>query len=243
MGKETWIPIHEARNDRIDMSGVNLPSYVRDRVGVNLERTERLMNIGGIRNLSVVSVGGERARAYPDIVGFDNAGQAIAGFSLAARESEKNMDLPVKERYLKGYQWCDLSVSINSDDIASRAVRSNVYSTNTWSKELDSQIRREVRETGVKFSLQSSFFNNFLDTLSASTLIGLPILFDLADNDPFMLIAWSAFVFQRIFVAELGLQQHQPSRHSLFLYKHLDRAAWLAIKTRTTKVVKPLVTE
>ena len=47
MSKEHLVPIAQAQTERINARNLHLPPYLNGKIGIDLEKTTRLMNIGG----------------------------------------------------------------------------------------------------------------------------------------------------------------------------------------------------
>lgn len=174
MSAEHVVPIREAINDRINASGLYLPNYLDREIGIDMDKTTRLMNIGGIHHLSIVNLSSQEDS--PSIAGFDSQGGAFAG---ATKVVEKNESETTTEDVdmggdMKAGQWKSIKVAIDTEIIAKRALtkgREELNHSSNWAPTINKTVRGEVVNLGFKNSLKpsTSIYDYGCDAFALST--------------------------------------------------------------------------
>lgn len=100
MTKESMVPLEDVQTDRINTRGLVLPPYIRGKIGIDLDRTVRLMNIGGIGYLNVTTSDKDSARPQVNTIhskGFATKGSLWKTVSLELHE--KDMVEKTQDKY------------------------------------------------------------------------------------------------------------------------------------------------
>ena len=123
MSAEVLTPLPEVyhQSERVRLN-IPFPSWVdTDNMGINLLKTERLMNIGGIKHVRVVGdVNGERAVSMPISVGVAPDGSRYAGM-VGAKETTKSLSLESKvegkRSSFRNSEWTSATIHLNLEEI------------------------------------------------------------------------------------------------------------------------------
>src|SRR5258708_2550888 len=142
-------PLNQVESQRIPHLGVslNVPGYVDQSIlGFNVVRTQRMMRLGGIKNLKIVGTEGNISNHTPDIVGYNSSGEAYAGGRSTARRvptySSQMLWSENNTSKLSPSRWVDSTIMVNLSEISDRIADRNeqVRSAAAWSRELDLAI-------------------------------------------------------------------------------------------------------
>ncbi|MBP6913454.1 MAG: hypothetical protein KBC00_02495 [Candidatus Levybacteria bacterium] len=180
MSKEhRLIPIEDTYG-RVSLSALTLPPFIKGKIGVNLEKTEKLMNIGGILQVKAVNAE-KKENTTPQIVGYDSNGNVYGGTGKskedATQKKKSNILYETKSYRDKGRTWRSIQVEVSKDqiseDLASKAL---LQSPEAWGKVINEKIRDSVKNEGRSFSLElgrdiRSYFFDFANTFSAANIV------------------------------------------------------------------------
>ncbi len=157
MSKEHIVPIHEAHTDRINAHGLELPPYLRGKIGMDLAKTTKLMNIGGISHLHILS-NESREKAEPTIVGYDQGGSAYAGKVKTKTQIHSNNETQdLKDGKTKARHWRAITLTVNTQTIAdSLSEKNNDLSAHAWTKPLNKEVKGAITKAGTTHSLNPS---------------------------------------------------------------------------------------
>ncbi len=110
-----FIPMPEANTRRI-RTLATLPFKLEKQVGLDTKYIERLMQIGGINTLRILSDHeGERSSTSAQVVGLGSDGSAIAGkcISTTISISSGKLSNNYMTRYCKQASWTHLDITLN----------------------------------------------------------------------------------------------------------------------------------
>ncbi|MCL5113611.1 MAG: hypothetical protein M1372_00375 [Patescibacteria group bacterium] len=234
MSKEHVVPIAEVQTQRINARNLHLPPYLSGRIGIDLEKTTRLMNIGGIGQVLLESKE-EDDRPVPQVVGFDAQGTAYSGQAkLRTQKISETQAYELKPADSKGQEWRDLRITLDTQLIAQNIMhkKGGVASVNNWVKPLNREIRDTIRREGMLFSLTPSrFVADYEEDAMAFIAGGVGISFALLQQ-------YEASAAAGIFVliaqhGKLG-KMFTPGYRIDALYSiHIGRAFWTAFRANT----------
>jgi hypothetical protein len=167
--KENVVPFSEVNfnSNRVNLN-FNLPEWVNmEQVGVNLSRLEFLMNIGGIKNLTVKGVSGEVSKTYLTSVGSAPDGSNYAG-GLGTKDKKDLSNGKLLNRDLGRIQntrWGNYQVDFNISEIQGiiQNKKLTLKDGNNWRPILDEGLRKEVSNLGTK-NLLSFSKNQLIET-------------------------------------------------------------------------------
>ncbi len=146
MSKESLIPLEEAQTDRINTRGLVLPPYIKGKIGIDIDRTVRLMNIGGIGYLHVKT-----------------SDKDVSNTETKIENHGKNL-------ITKGSLWKAVSLELHEKGIIERT--QNTYGTiaspTPWAKTINKELRDTIKKEGIKFSLSVPKGINIYDYLADS---------------------------------------------------------------------------
>lgn len=136
-------------------SHVTLPFELEKRIGIDLLQVSRLLQIGGIKQLTIVNdPAGKSERAVPLILGFDKNGTAFAGATKTNTIPPANSESDHKgnRNQYSAQRWINITVKINTEQIKSDILQSGkkVNDPNIWAETLNSVIKKEILISGVK---------------------------------------------------------------------------------------------
>jgi len=261
----TSLPEVYYRSERVRMQ-IPFPSWVdTEKMGVNLLKTERLMNIGGIKHIRVVGdVNGERTVSMPVSLGIAPDGSQYAGM-IGAKETTKSLSLESKAEggrlTFRNAEWTTAVVHLNLEEIQRQIdeKKGNLRKADSWIPYLDSALRWGIRKAGTEHLLshfttwQKVFIfwvNINSGVLQASKIGVFDIIARLQPHAPsleYLLINYSLN-----FVIWTGLESFlygfedksgKGYRLSIFPGYEIDRATILQVLSRTNKLVKPITSK
>ena len=265
MNAETLTPMSEIyfMSSRIRVT-LPFPSWVEtDKVGVNIPRTERLMNLGGIRHIRFVGdVDGEHTSAVPVSVGLNTDGSQIAGMG-SLRESVKMQTLerdgaPDRRASFRNAEWTSATIRVNLNEIQRRIhdQNKNLRNAASWTPYLDKSLRWGIRKAGSEHVLTNftapqkimSFLINIHNNLLMSTNLTIHDILSkhvpTLPNPGYLLFCTAAnfALFSMLESVLHGKDDGSGSgyRLSLFPGYEIDRAAVLQVLSRTKRVVAPI---
>lgn len=205
MSKEYIVPLQNANTERIYARNLIFPPHIRDEVGIDLEKTIRLMNIGGINSLTI-SGGDLRPRKEDFRVG-----------------SQKNLS------------WRDLSICVDTKELAKNIAQdknSNPDHAESWAKPLNSKIRGAIRQNGIAFSLKpSSAPLDYIGDLASLFLAG-SLSYEIATQNT-ALGAVDLFALILIQAAKTRSKKDYSFRGDILFTSHVGRAFWTAFRANT----------
>ena len=265
MNTETLTPLPEIyfRSPRIRVN-LPFPSWVEtDNVGINIPRTERLMNLGGIRHIRFVGdVDGEHTTAVPVSVGLNTDGSQIAGMG-SLRESVKMQTLeqdgaPSHRSSFRNSEWTSATIRINLNEIQRQIhdQNKNLRNAASWTPYLDKSLRWGIRKAGNEHLLTNFtarqkimlFLINIHNNLLFSCNLSIP---DILARDvptlpnPGIILLCTGFNLFFWALPERMLRGKDDGsgsgyRFSSFPGYEIDRAAVLQVLSRTKRVVAPI---
>jgi len=147
---ERYVPLDQAYTSRVRFD-VTLPAYVdRRRIGVNVDRVDKLCKIGGIKHLTVTGTDGEVSSFTPTIVGSNN-GEAYAArkgaktkaptYSIDSEEHRALLDV------MPGFRHTVATLNLNLTDTADRVMKDSnkqgkVRDVEKWIPYLDDSLKK-----------------------------------------------------------------------------------------------------
>jgi hypothetical protein len=248
------------RSERVRLD-IPFPSWVEtENIGVNLPKTERLMNIGGIKHLRVVGeVNGERTVSMPQSIGVAPDGSKYAGM-LGAKEASKSMSLESNIQktgmIFRNAEWTSTVLHLNLEEIQRQIEekKGNLRKADSWTPHLDNALRQGVRQAGNEYLLThfsgiQKFFiiwSNLSIAFGSSTILGtvteskpiIPAVVSLSFNVMLSFALWT--LAESFFYGRENGKEGSGYRVSLFPGYEIDRAAILQVLSRTNKLVKPI---
>lgn len=254
--------VHE-ESDRIRVA-IPFPSWVEShRIGMDVSRTERLMNWGGISSLQVIGdPDGQRTAVMPITVGSTRSGARFAGMG-AAKEStsleslQSNMDGNHRWAF-RNAEWTSTKITLNLPEMQ-RMIdekKGSLRKPESWTPNIDKALRRGIRKSGtehllthftpsqvllnlwinVNNSLLSSAHLSIYDFL-ARAQPRVPDIRSLIFDTVFNFTFWSTM---ESFRYGIDTGKGTGYRISLFPGWEIDRAAGLQVLSRTQKLVRPI---
>ncbi len=157
--KEHIVPIQGAITERINAKKLHLPPNLDGRIGIDLGKTTRLMNIGGISHVFLENKE-EDKRPVPQVVGFD--AQKTAHFEYGRSKKRRVSQLEtqdIKHGPLKGHEWRAMKIELDTQLVAESIMQrkdGSIHSAEAWIKPLNDELRNAIRKEGVSFSLKAS---------------------------------------------------------------------------------------
>lgn len=240
-----FVPLPLAHTENIHFN-LALPDYVaQERIGVNLRKISRLMNVVGIRRFEMEVVD-EANRSTPAIEGFDSQGNAFASIT-----AERVPDVTTEKKSVPGStfwkldQQTDLKVRLSLINITERVA--NLRSEQSWAEEIDRAVKEALRKEGRKQLIFESVKRDLkfaAITLSARLTILHANTFGLSlqdlDSVGGVLSQYIALDIGRgIWKTTARLFGNHP-RFSFFLGPQFDRVALLQTMSRSRKTVKQI---
>lgn len=238
-----FTPVSEVESDLVTLQ-LNLPAYINpDLIGLNLGKTEKLMRLSGLTDLSVTGVGGqETSSEYPTVVGFDKGGGAYAGSIGVKVNVSEHKSSPSSYLQKVDSSTKDVSITLNLDEINEQIAKEKwnggIRSIEAWSKHLDSAIKTGIKSEGTKNLL-------LLDDPLGLTIDGMTTVM-LAQSFAFAYRAGPLWVDSVISMAlflkttRYLFSDQKNYRLSPFFGTHFERAAALNVMVRKGKLVKEL---
>lgn len=172
--KNRLVPIDEIwwREPHRVRFNIPFPEWVEDEnIGVDLERTQRLMNLGGIRFTWVEALkNGDRTVSMPTTVGMAPDGSAYAGKMAASeRVPTYEYDQYTGDSYvlLKNALWTNIKISLNLEEIKDRITDKgrNLKEAESWTPHIDKALREGIRKGGTNHLLKGHDRNRLLVAL------------------------------------------------------------------------------
>ncbi len=237
MSKEHLVPIAEAQTDRINARNLHLPPYLNGRIGLDLEKTTRLMNIGGISHVLLESKE-EDERPAPQIVGFDAQGTAYSGYAKLKTQSASEIEeRGLKSGSPKSEEWRAMKIALDTQLIAQdiMAKKGEVGSVSNWIKPLNREIRNDILKESVSFSLSpSTFVFDYTRDIATSLGSGILIADILSGKHGANVAILGAMILAQQSSNLKGIFTADPSYRADILYSvHIGRAFWAAFRANT----------
>jgi hypothetical protein len=212
--KDRFTPLNQDLGHRLDFQPNRLPQAITDRVGIDIPRTERLLQLSGFRRLTV-EMG-------------DNQAHLIDKMPPLAR---------------KQALWHDLSVSLDLPGIKQKIPGPNPYHqpASHWARPIDLALKKELLRAGTKNLIGGTSLAETLVNLGAYASI--PLVTSLLAIRPTPLelggyLLLITTVTTAIDSAVCGLErQGEGRRLSFFLGPELDRTLALAILGNLNRLV------
>lgn len=254
-----FTPINEVISDRI-MLNIPLPDWVEtEKIGLDVNRTIRLMNLGGIRHTRIDFCKGEISQSGITIVGITSDGSALGGKVAAKKQISTYLinHTPEQEHIiLKNAVWTNLNLNLNLEEIQMRIRQQNdsLKKAESWAPYFDQALRSGIRNVGTNHMLKElsayqtmmvvlvNIHNGFMsaaDMTLYGRLLGIynphiPSITELTVILGFNSIIWN-LLGRRRYGNET--KYGKGYRSSLFPGWEIDHAALLQIATR----LKPLI--
>lgn len=180
---QNLVPIEEALHysDRVRFN-LPLPSWVEtENIGVDLKRTEWLMNSGGIKDIKIRWLeNGNTSSSMPVMAGVNPDGSLLAGAAKtqAANLSEFTTSDQEKLTLFKNNDWTSLTVLLNRDEIQNRISNKdgNLKNAGSWVPHIDKALREDIGKAGREhllsdFELRQKIIAGFfyIDTVLLSS--------------------------------------------------------------------------
>jgi len=263
MSSEALTPISETyfRSERIRIN-LPFPSWVDvENIGIDLPKTVRLMNIGGINHLKLAGeTNEERTTTMPMGVGLNPDGSRLAGMGIA-QEKVKSFSLETevgKRRHtFRNSEWAAATIHLNLEEVQRKIdeKKGDLRKAETWTPHINEVLRSGIRKAGTEHLLTrfTSFQKFFIFLSSNNTFLSasqLSIIDILVRNQPKIpdaetLIFDLSFNFIIWTMLESALRGRDIGkgtgyRISLFPGYEIDRAAILQVMSRTNKLVAPI---
>ncbi len=250
-------PLTMANTRRI-RTNVELPFGLEERVGVDVRRTQAMMQLGGIRHLKLQSEEGETSKVSGIVVGVDRQGGAVSGGirSETVPVSTSKAEFTRGQKWRKQATWKDIKVTLNVEEAKRRFLDEggDVRRPERWAQHVDKAVRGAVVSQGVRHLVDTSTYEKVLfgiayaGGIATAGGVGLgDIIFHTAKPHPptiegivgqFILIGafWSVWDL-------LSFGPERPGegrRISLFVGTEPDRALALGIMAALGPVAKVL---
>lgn len=249
MKKPEFTPLPEIHHQRIKLN-LALPPFINpEEIGIDLARTETLMNIGGVLGLAISSAHKGVTRSQPTIVGVGPNGEALAGKTGLADPKEvfsgesqslRNGFFP---RIPHGLNWAVASATINIDEVVDRVSKDKRWEKGTrdpaaWAFFINEAMKTTIARVGRHQLLSGASgwekivsgmiaFNTFgIDTLNAAPNImeGSNNFVDFPIRASLWFIALSQFNNLVGYLYLLNENTRPFVRPSLFYAWQIDRA-------------------
>lgn len=236
MSKEHIVPIQEAATERIIAKNLQLPPYLNGRIGIDLEKTIRLMNIGGISHVFLENRE-EDEQSVPQIVGFDAQGTAYSGFAKSKTRNASELDTRDWRGFnTKGAEWRAMRIALDIKVITEGIMQKedgSLHSAEAWIRPLNREVRNNIRKEGVAFSLKPSRFvlDYGLDTgtiYTAEELVRLTLSREFGAEYVFAAIA--VLASQGIKLINMTKPDY---RADLLFSTHIGRVLWATFRANT----------
>ena len=150
-----FVPMSDANTWRLRTTAT-LPFQLHEKVGLNVGAIERLCQVAGFRHLRIQNdPNGETSQAIPQVVGFDARGAAIAGKAAFKEVPTSQFDYSPGLKFERGFKqarWKNLTVSLNTQEMKQRILRSDgkVTDSEEWGRETDKALKRAVIKSGTR---------------------------------------------------------------------------------------------
>lgn len=232
MSKEHIVPIQEAATERIIAKNLQLPPYLNGKIGIDLEKTTRLMNIGGISHVFIENRE-EDEQSVPQIVGFDGQGNAYSGYTKSKTRNESELetrDFGPDRFYTKGQEWRAMRIALDIKVITegiTRKEEGSLHLAEAWVKPLNSEVRDNIRKEGVAFSLKPSRF--IRDYLADAALF----VFGEESVRQTLSQEYVLGVFSTVMVLLMLSGKFTGDRADLLYSTHIGRALWTTFRANT----------
>lgn len=143
------------------------PNYVPiENIGVDVNRTRELCNLGGIWKVKVTGVtGGDTSKVEHDISGYSSDGSAYSEGKKKTHITPPHKSGIRPYRFNMGYQpfsntWGELTTELNLDEINQRILSDKnsggLRSADVWSDLLNKSITESIRNSGCRHLLLGS---------------------------------------------------------------------------------------
>lgn len=267
------IPIKEAGNtppNRVRFN-VSLPEWLEsERIGIDLRRTQRLMNLGGISHVRVgLLKDPENSVVIPTVVGIAPDGSAYAG-KLSAKTKVQyygcNQSDTRGKPLIQNASWVDLDILVDMEAMKNRIGdrEQELRAPESWTPHFDRALKEGIRKTGTKHLLKGhtglttltaiyiNLFDGVLSSANANYINPIDGLIrgSYTPYKPTPTTLAAAFSTNFIFYNLVGVAYSNGKvrdgagyRVSLFPGYEIDRALALQILGRTSTLVKPMDTE
>lgn len=237
MSKEHVVPIAQVQSQRINARNLYLPPYLSDRIGIDLEKTTRLMNIGGISHVLLESKE-EDERPVPQVVGFDAQGTAYSGHAkLKTQRVSEIEERDLKAGGPKGEEWRAMTIALDTQLIAQdiMAKKGDVGSIGNWIKPLNREVRNNILKESVSFSLSpSTFVFDYTRDITTSLVSGILIAKILSGRYGVDVAILGALILVQQSSNLKGIFTADPSYRVDILHSvHIGRAFWTAFRANT----------
>lgn len=261
--KNRVVPINESRmfSSRINVQ-IPFPSWVEsDEIGIDVDKTLSLMNMGGIRNLKVRA--NESEGSYTALVtGIEvNQDGSVSAQRVIAREKTISVDHTnnTVERKVpfQNSIWTDTNLRLGIVDMQRKLEDEgkNLRRAKSWVPELNGSLGKGLRRAGTKHlmkDLDSERKRNAVIMNAPSTIFLIFNTIALLTNEQYSPETYAALTstflaFHFVMGNLLPLTRDMPDyktgeghRISLFPGYEFDRAALLQIASRTKKLVRQI---
>lgn len=236
MSKEHIVPIQEAATERINARKLQLPPYLNGKIGIDLEKTTRLMNIGGISHVFIENKA-EDERSVPQIVGFDEQGTAYSGYAKSKTRNASGLETHDLQQGIntKGLEWRAMRIALDIEVITAGITQKeegSLHLAEAWIKPLNSEVRNNIRKEGVSISLKPSRFildyaADILSIYSAEEWISYTL------SQEYVKGVVTGGVVLLLQMRKLENMFKFGYRSDLFYSTHIGRALWTTFRVNT----------
>jgi hypothetical protein len=248
-----FVPMSEANTERIRTTAT-LPFQLHEQVGLNVRRIHTICQVAGFRSIRIQNdQRGETSQSFPQIVGIDRNGSAVAGKVALKEVPTYQSDFPHGDSLSeadKQSRWKNLNISLNTEEMKQRILLSGRRVTDSleWGKQLDSVLKRAMVKNGalhlVKDITRSEQKNALLlYTAFASFRLLSHAIYNYGPQE-FLFYSTLHFVITGTSITTMssavsGVERSgQGRRVSLFYGPELDRALILLAIAYTSRLAK-----
>ncbi len=156
MSKEGYISLPEIESQSI-RSRLVLPFHLEEQIGINVKKTERLAQLGGIRSVTIKNdSSGEKSKIVPTVVGMNRDGSAMSGAIKTEYVPISGLDIKQDRNKDHNARWADIAIKINTEELQARLLHTDkvVSKPNAWAPDLNNIMHKELRKAGNKQLLQ-----------------------------------------------------------------------------------------
>jgi hypothetical protein len=250
MSKDSYIPSSELDGQVSEHISWNLslPPYVADRVGIHIDRLDRMASISGFGNIAVGGYAGERTAVIPEIAGIDDHGVAMASAKSVTTKAplQRSWDEP---RHLdtlysfSEYMRPNVVLEVNTTELDRRVGDSgSVRNEKLWAKYLQESLRDGVEDLAVHNLALRKKFGDYWFSVCA-IMPSMPLLN--ANSAPealamFLGVSQIWNLLNSAAAKRWGIDKEDKRLHSLFTGIPFDRLAVVMGMAKALPIVKPI---
>lgn len=246
--------IHQS-SDRLS-SNLALPSWVNGQLGLDIQRTLAIMDMGGIRSLRISPDRERQGTARPLISGINLDGSVIASSLSADVQTKDFKSIQTSDASgfnLRNSTWTDVKISISLQALEEYISNKKKpqREIGSWTPSVDKAVRSGITKESVRHLLLNHTKEQLLagiifNTKKTVTFLAIAGLFvkELAPAMPALLLAASSsWIIPYAILTTDGIKKYGKNaggkgfRISLLPGYELDRAASLVLMNRRPLVV------